>query len=114
MLKGSDGSKASAMRTAGSIGEIGRDQWDRLANPGWSSDDPLGSASEDARAPYQPFLSFDFLDCLEQSGCASRATGWEPRHLILEDDGQLEAAMPLYLKVHSMGEYVFDHGWADA
>lgn len=114
MLKGSDGSRTKATRTVGSVGEIGRDKWDRMANPGWPGDDPLGAASDAARPPYNPFLSFDFLDCLEKSGCASRATGWEPRHLVLESAGRLDAAMPLYLKGHSMGEYVFDHGWADA
>ncbi|MHA1559860.1 MAG: GNAT family N-acetyltransferase, partial [Alphaproteobacteria bacterium] len=114
MLRGSDESKAKVSRTVGSIAEVGRSNWDQVANPGWPQDDPLNAASDDARAPYNPFLSFDFLDCLEQSGCASTATGWEPRHIILESDGRMEAAMPLYLKGHSMGEYVFDHGWADA
>ena len=114
VLRGSDEPKAKVSRTVGSVAEIGRANWDQIANPGWPPKDPLSAASDDARAPYNPFLSFDFLDCLEQSGCASKATGWEPKHLVLESDGRLDAAMPLYLKSHSMGEFVFDHGWADA
>jgi len=62
-----------------------------------------------------PFLSHAFLDALEVSGSAKAGTGWLPQHLALEDDGgRLLGAAPLYLKGHSYGEYVFDHGWADA
>ncbi len=61
-----------------------------------------------------PFTRHEFLAALEQSGSASAGTGWQPLHLTLrEDDGALLAAMPLYLKSHSMGEYVFDWAWAD-
>nr|WP_321482801.1 GNAT family N-acetyltransferase [uncultured Cohaesibacter sp.] len=72
---------------------------------------------EDTLSPrkYNPFLSFAFLDALERSGCASEETGWMPHHLVLKDSqGTVLAALPLYLKSHSQGEYVFDHGWADA
>jgi predicted N-acyltransferase len=55
-----------------------------------------------------------FLHALHDSGCASEATGWAPRYLIMRRAGQLVGAMPLYLKSHSRGEYVFDHGWAQA
>lgn len=62
-----------------------------------------------------PFLSHDFLHALEESGSVRTETGWLPRHLAVTDrDGCLAAAMPLYLKGHSRGEYVFDWGWADA
>ncbi|OEO28673.1 GNAT family N-acetyltransferase [Devosia insulae DS-56] len=62
-----------------------------------------------------PFLDHRFLLALEQSGSASNRTGWQPQHLLLSDStGTLVGAMPLYLKSHSQGEYVFDHGWADA
>ncbi len=62
-----------------------------------------------------PFVSFDFLDALEQTNCAVERTGWGPRHLLLKDEtGQAAAVMPLYLKTHSRGEYVFDHAWAEA
>lgn len=61
-----------------------------------------------------PFLSFAFLDALHVSGCASAQSGWQPHYLTLWRDEQLEAAMPLYLKSHSYGEYVFDWAWAEA
>lgn len=62
-----------------------------------------------------PFLRHAFLAALEMSGSASPETGWGPRHLAIYDTaGRLAAAMPLYLKSHSFGEYVFDHGWAEA
>lgn len=62
-----------------------------------------------------PFLDHSFLLALEQSGSASTRTGWQPQHLLLSNStGTPVGAMPLYLKSHSQGEYVFDHGWADA
>jgi len=62
-----------------------------------------------------PFLSWRFLHALEASGCATDETGWIPRHIWLEDEsGNPLGAAPLYAKLHSQGEYVFDHGWADA
>lgn len=62
-----------------------------------------------------PFLDHRFLLALEQSGSASNRTGWQPQHLLLSNSaGTPVGAMPLYLKSHSQGEYVFDHGWADA
>jgi predicted N-acyltransferase len=62
-----------------------------------------------------PFISHAFLKALEESGSASAETGWLPQHLLLEDSGgMLIGCMPCYLKSHSQGEYVFDHGWADA
>ena len=61
-----------------------------------------------------PLLSHAFLHALHESGAASEATGWAPRYLLLQRDGQLRAALPLYLKEHSYGEYVFDWAWADA
>jgi len=61
-----------------------------------------------------PFLRHEFLSALHDSGCASAATGWTPHYLLLRKHGTLAAAMPLYLKDHSYGEYVFDWAWADA
>ena len=61
-----------------------------------------------------PLLSHAFLHALHESGCASAETGWHPRYIIGRRDGRLDAAMPLYLKAHSYGEYVFDWAWADA
>ena len=62
-----------------------------------------------------PFLSHAFLEALEASGSATAKTGWLPQHVLVEDEGgRLLAAVPLYLKSHSQGEYVFDHSWAQA
>ncbi|MGP6489792.1 GNAT family N-acetyltransferase [Duffyella gerundensis] len=61
-----------------------------------------------------PFLSHAFLSTLEESGSVSAATGWQPDHLLWQQDGRLLAALPGYRKSHSRGEYVFDQGWADA
>src|SRR6185503_20911142 len=62
-----------------------------------------------------PFLRHEFLLALESSGCATPASGWDARHvLIRSSDGRLAGAMPLYLKSHSWGEFVFDFAWADA
>jgi predicted N-acyltransferase len=65
--------------------------------------------------PTNPFICFDFLDCAEEAGCAVESQGWGPQHLAVEDEaGRVAAVMPLYLKSHSQGEYIFDHAWADA
>ncbi|UCC15600.1 MAG: N-acetyltransferase [Gammaproteobacteria bacterium] len=61
-----------------------------------------------------PFLRHEFLAALETSGSACEATGWQPRHLVLRRGDRLTAAMPLYAKSHSWGEFVFDHAWAEA
>jgi predicted N-acyltransferase len=83
------------------IREIGKEAWDACA-----------SAADYAA---NPFISFDFLDALEETGCAVEKTGWGPGHLLLKDQsGAAAAVMPLYLKSHSQGEYVFDHAWAQA
>ena len=79
------------------IREIGREAWDACAGAD------------------NPFVAFDFLHALEESGSVSDRTGWSPHHLTVDDDeGRVAAAMPLYLKSHSQGEYVFDWSWADA
>ncbi|WP_137158008.1 GNAT family N-acetyltransferase [Rhizobium sp. FKL33] len=63
---------------------------------------------------YNPFSSYAFLSSVEESGSAVAKTGWMGRHLLLEDEGRLIGAVAGYLKSHSQGEYVFDHGWAQA
>lgn len=60
------------------------------------------------------FTCHQFLEALESSGSASKQTGWLPMHLVWEEQGKLLAALPLYRKYHSYGEYVFDWSWADA
>jgi predicted N-acyltransferase len=90
-----------AVKVSRRIAEIGREAWDACAgNPAY-----LGN----------PFVRFDFLDAVEQANCAVERTGWGPQHLVVEDEeGRAAAVMPLYLKSHSQGEYIFDHAWADA
>lgn len=61
-----------------------------------------------------PFLQHAFLHALHETGCASPETGWTPQYLLLKQENALAGAMPLYLKEHSYGEYVFDWAWADA
>lgn len=61
-----------------------------------------------------PFVRHEFLLAMERAGCVGKAAGWLPNHLLLEDQGQLVAALPLYRKSHSWGEFVFDWSWARA
>ena len=62
-----------------------------------------------------PFVRHRFLRSLEDSGCVGGKTGWTPHHLVLDDPaGAALAVLPAYVKMHSYGEYVFDHGWAEA
>ena len=83
------------------LSDVDRAAWDEIANP--------------PGARYDPFISWDFLEALESSGAATIETGWAPHHLLIHGPGEtLRAAMPLYAKTHSQGEFVFDHGWADA
>jgi uncharacterized protein len=86
-------------RIIASMAEVGQVQWTSLL-----------SLQEDTN----PFLSYAFLDALHASGSAARKSGWQPQFLTLWRDDTLAAAMPLYVKSHSYGEYVFDWAWADA
>ncbi len=92
-----EGGGPAVLKLLGSIGEVEAAAWDACAGPD------------------NPFLSHAFLAVLEESGSATTRTGWGPRHLVLEDEaGTVLGCVPLYLKNHSYGEYVFDHGWAQA
>jgi len=71
-------------------------------------------AEWDALAGDQPFVRHAFLSALHDTGCAAPETGWQPAYLAMRRDGRLAGAVPLYLKHHSRGEYVFDFAWADA
>lgn len=89
---------SQTLRVHAAVSAIGRSDWEACAAP--SGD---------------PFVSYDFLDACEASGSAVPRQGWAGRHLNLSDsDGQVLGVMPLWLKGHSQGEYVFDHAWADA
>ncbi|MAN46030.1 MAG: N-acetyltransferase [Alphaproteobacteria bacterium] len=86
---------------ASALADVSREEWNAVANP--------------KGVRYDPFLKWEFLESMESSGAATAATGWMPRHILLRDaSGKLKAAMPLYGKSHSRGEFVFDHSWADA
>ncbi len=61
-----------------------------------------------------PFLEWGWLASLEEAGCVSRANGWLPQHLTVWEGKHLIGACPLYVKSNSQGEFVFDHGWAEA
>ena len=75
----------------------------------------IGSAAWDACAgDGNPFLSHGFLSAMEDSGSANARTGWLPQHAVLRRDEAIVAVVPMYAKSHSYGEYVFDHGWANA
>ena len=81
-----------------SIERIGREQWNQVAGTNY------------------PFTRYEFLHALEVSGATDRESGWQPHHLVVYESNsdQPIALMPLYLKYHSYGEYVFDWSWADA
>ena len=83
------------------------------ASPEAESMGPIDSRLQ--QEPFNPFLTHAFLSSLEESGSATARTGWAGAHILVEDaEGRLRACAPAYLKSHSQGEYVFDHGWADA
>ena len=91
----------TSVKVVSQISEIKAGDWDACANPD--------------SACHNPFVSHAFLKALENAGTLGPNTGWLPRHLVLEDGANGVAAVaPCYLKGHSQGEYVFDHGWADA
>ena len=83
------------------LSEITSVQWEKLR-------------SSEFNGSTNPFLSYAYLHALEQSGCASTDTGWTTHFLCLWLESELQAAMPMYLKSHSYGEYVFDWAWANA
>ena len=90
-----------AVTAHSAIADIGKAAWDAC-----------NAASDYA---LNPFTSFDFLHALEESRSVSPRAGWGVQHLTVEDEaGRIAGVMPLYLKSHSQGEYVFDHAWADA
>jgi len=84
------------LRVVHALRDLPRAAWDGLVGDG------------------SPFLEWDWLTALEDSGAATPATGWLPRHLTLWDGERLVGASPLYVKSHSLGEFVFDQSWAAA
>ena len=93
------------IRVIDSLTEIDASAWNRVAQ------DAARAQNSD---PDNPFVRHEFLLALEKSGAATMRTGWTPCHLVAEEDGELRGAIACWLKMHSQGEYVFDHGWAEA
>ncbi len=92
-----DGREATEIRVLTDINQVSAAQWDACAGPD------------------NPTVSHAFLSAMEDSSSVTVEAGWQPQHLaVFDDNGVLAACAPLYLKGHSYGEYVFDHGWADA
>ncbi len=87
-----------------SLDSIPATEWDACA-------DPKPGASGRAE---NPFVTHRFLRALEESGSVGSGTGWLPRHLTAQANGETIAVAPMYIKQHSQGEYVFDHNWAHA
>jgi uncharacterized protein len=112
------------LRVANSIGDVAAAAWDACANPaspgggngsGTADRGCLGMQGSISTTYYNPFISHDFLSALELSQSVRARVGWQPMHLLAEDaGGALLGAVPCYVKSHSRGEYVFDHGWAEA
>jgi predicted N-acyltransferase len=95
------GDKTLSLKVVDSIARVGEAAWDACA----------GRSAPD----HNPFVRYAFLSALEDSGCVGAEAGWQPSHIVLEDDaGQVLACAALYLKNHSYGEYIFDWGWAQA
>jgi predicted N-acyltransferase len=98
-----DGSDGVSITIAERLGGIDRAAWNKVAN------------LANGPGAFDPFTSWEFLESLEASGCATARTGWDPHHVLAKNAaGEIVGALPLYLKTHSYGEYVFDRGWADA
>jgi len=92
-----DGSVTLTLSLHARVAEIKAADWDACAGDG------------------NPFVSHEFLSALEDSGSANARTGWLPQHAVLRcESGEIVGVVPMYVKSHSYGEYVFDHGWANA
>ena len=99
-----DGSALVEIEVVPDMGAIPQADWDACAAP----------ETADGGRPFYPFLTHAFLHALEDSGSAVPREGWGPQHLVARADGQVVGVMPLYVKGHSQGEYIFDHSWAHA
>ncbi len=112
------------------IAEIAAADWDACACPetgapaadcaggetsgGGAAGDGAGGGGAGGGRPVDPFTTHRFLLALESSRSVGTGTGWQPRHLVARQGGEVIAVAPLYAKSHSQGEYIFDHNWADA
>ncbi|MGD1924195.1 MAG: GNAT family N-acetyltransferase [Paracoccaceae bacterium] len=99
-----DASAVVEVRAIQSLNDISQAEWDACAAP----------ECRDGGRPKYPFQTHAFLKALEDSGSATPRTGWAPHHVVASMGGEIVGVMPLYLKNHSQGEYVFDYSWAHA
>lgn len=89
------------IRLVNALAEVSPADWNAVANP--------------PGLPYDPFVSWEFLEAMERSGAATPRAGWRGAHILVQDaGGRLRGAMPLWLKSHSRGEFIFDQSWAEA
>ncbi|KAL5163763.1 Dynamin-2B [Glycine soja] len=99
-------SKVISVSVVSSISDVASSEWDACALDATGPDN------------FNPFLSHAFLSTLEHSASAVRETGWIPHHIVAKannnSNNNVVAVVPLYLKTHSYGEFVFDHSWANA
>ena len=86
------------------INLIEKKQWDLCACPEAFKGEKI----------IDPFTTYNFISALENSGSVGKGTGWHSCHLVVKIEKEIIAVMPLYLKGHSQGEYIFDHNWAQA
>ena len=107
-----------SVRVATSLKAVPAGAWNACANPHALQDAlaaPCPPGDDSGIDRDNPFVSHEFLMALEESRCIGGRSGWSPAYLMVENEtGQILAAAPSFLKSHSQGEYVFDHGWADA
>jgi predicted N-acyltransferase len=98
-----DGGSTIEVTLHGGVAEVPQADWDACACPEAATG-----------RPRDPFTTHRFLSALETSGSVGPGTGWQPRPLVARRAGRAIAVAPVYAKTHSQGEYIFDHGWADA
>ncbi|MCU4180341.1 GNAT family N-acetyltransferase [Bosea sp. BH3] len=112
------GSGDLTLRVASSLKAVPAGSWNACANPHALAEavsTSCAASTDHGIDRDNPFVSHEFLTALEESRCIGGRSGWSPAYLVVEDEaGTLLAAAPSFLKSHSQGEYVFDHGWADA
>jgi len=108
-------STALRLRVVDSIAEVSAEAWDACANPASADADCKNGSRFGLGRGYNPFISHDFLASMELSESVRPRVGWQPMHILATDEQDLLlGAVPCYAKSHSRGEYVFDHGWAEA
>jgi predicted N-acyltransferase len=99
-----DEKESLKIKVLSSLNGIKQCEWDSCACP----------ETSDGRRPLDPFTTYRFLNALEESNSVGEDSGWLPKHIVVFKSDTIISVMPLYLKLHSQGEYIFDHSWANA